>query len=431
MRRTSVVLCSYSFGLGNGIAHVDTAVAAGLDPERFAVRHFVLRPDFPAGKVARLAGAEHLALADAHAVLFELLCSADLLHVNGPFDPVACNAAAMAGVPAVVEVMHQVEPGGLHRGTDLVVCVSDLAAAAQTHPKTLVIANGIDLERFAFQAGQRQPERITILEAANSAKVLHQELSDLAPLLDDARLRFLGAGNRAPGPHLENMGLVEDMPALYHESDLLFLIERRAAFGLVFAEAMACGTLPIVSGDSGATALVRHGETGWVATAPRSRAETLATLRLALKTLGTPRHLAMQRAARELVEQKFSQRRMLRDYERLYAELGARPRKEPSRPEAWMHLAIFAQLFRDKNPEAGKSLEAFLAESRPLEKHFLNHPTGRAVLHSLLSDACPALLKAGCARLARGLCARLRRAGCASPQLEAIERAARARLGAR
>lgn len=415
MRRISVVLCSYSFGLCNGIAHLDAALAAGLDPERFAVRHLVLRPDFPSGKVARLDGAEHLALGDAYAVLLELLGSADLLHVNGPFDPVACNAATVTGVPAVVEVMHQVEPGGLHPGVDRVVCVSDLTAAAQSHPNTLVIANGIDLERFAFKPGKRQPERITILEAANSAKVLHQELADLAPLLEGAPLRFLAAGDRPPRPYLNNLGPVKDMPALYHESDLLFLVERRAAFGLVFAEAMACGTLPLVSGDSGATSMVRHGETGWVITEPQSRERTLATLRLALDTPGTPRHLEMQRAARELVEQKFSQERMLKDYERLYAELGARPRKEPSRPEAWMHLAVFAQLFRDRNPEAGKALEAFLAESRPLEKHFMNHPTGRAVLNSVLHDACPALLKAGCARLARSLCARLKRSGCVLP----------------
>ena len=99
-----VVLCSYSYGLGNGIAHVDADLIHGIPGSRFAVIPFVLRPDFPSGRSQTRDGATHISLLDAYTVLCEQLQDAHILHVNGALDPVAANAAPMTKAPLRVRM---------------------------------------------------------------------------------------------------------------------------------------------------------------------------------------------------------------------------------------------------------------------------------------------------------------------------------------
>ena len=430
MKRINVVLCSYSHGLGDGIAHMDASLRQGADRELFRLRAFVLRADFPAGRSEEREGAAHISLADAFGVLREEFRDADIVQVNGAFDPVAANAASVAGVPGIVEVMHLVETGGMHEGIDAVVCVSELVRSVQTDARATVIHNGIDTGRFSFTPGRRDAENVRVVQVANAAKALHYELADIARELDNPLLRPRMAGSRAPAPGVPSLGVVADMPAVYHDADLLFLIEKRSAFGLVFAEAMACGTLPVVSGDSGAAAFVRHGETGWVVD-PVSRDEACRVLAEAAETVAKPRFLTMQRAARGLVESRFSTQHMLRGYQELWTALAARPAKQPVQAAAWMHLALFAQLLRHGNESAMTALEAFLAEPRPLEPSFLRHPMGQAALAYALRHGCPELLRRGLAPLVVLLCARLRRSRCASPVLDSLETQAKRLAAAR
>lgn len=422
--RPSVLLCSYSFGLGNGIAHVDSALLAGIDKKRFSLKAVVVRPDFAAGQREVLEGKTHISLCDAFAVLYRELRETDILHVNGALDPVGCNAAVAAGVPRIIEVMHQVEAGGLHPAIDTVVCVSGLVRTAQTRPDAVVIPNGIDTEWFSFKPGRRDAETVSVVQVANAAKKLHCELGDVAGQLDAPNVRAFTAGDRPAVGNLPSMGAVADMPGVYHGADLLFLIERRSAFGLVFAEAMACGTLPVVSADSGAVEFVTHRETGWIVN-PANPGEAAKVLREAVATVGTPRFLTMQRQARAVVEQKFSTRHMVKGYETLYAATADLPRRRPGKPAAWMHLAAFAQLFFQKNSEAVFALQAFLDDQRPLEAYFFAHPAGAAVIRYLVETVCPALLRSGRARLVLQICARLRFSRLKAPELDMIEDAAR------
>lgn len=417
-----MALCTYSHGQENGIAHIDSALAAGVDKELFQLKTFVLRGDLPSGSLESRDGATHLALAGAYPFLCEQLLEADILHVNGAFDSVACNAAASAGVPAIVEVMHQVEAGGLHPAVDLVVCVSGLVLAAQRHVRSMVIHNGIDTERFSFKPGRREGAKVKVVQVANMSKDVHWELGDILGELADPGVEGLMVGGRKSVAGLPALGVVRDMPSVYHQADLLFLVEKRAAFGLIFAEAMACGALPVVSGDSGAVTFVRHGQNGWVVSVPESRANTLETLRLATEEAAGPRFLRMQLEARSLIERKFSLERMLRAYQDLYSALGRRPRKKPLKAEAWMELALCAQLYVHGNPDTLTALENYLAETRPLEPCFLRHPVGDAALRIVLEYLCPDLIKKGYAPLASLLCSRLRRSRCVHPLLDEIEK---------
>jgi hypothetical protein len=417
----SVVLCSYSHGLGNGIAHVDQDLAAGFDPSLIAMRHVVIRADWPGGRRETLGRALHISLADAYDVLREDLATADILHVNGAFDPVACHAAGAAGVPAVVEVMHQVETGGLHEDIDLVVCVSELVRSVQTHARTQVVHNGIDTEKFAFQTGRRDADLIHVIQVSNRSKKQHHELGEVARELGNPALRAHMVGDRRPVAGTDSLGLVRDMPRVYHQADLHFLIESKAALGLVFLEGLACGTLPVLSGDSGLAAIVRQERAGWVVD-PAVTGQELDALRSAAATVGTPEFLRMQQRGRALVEERFGRERMLGEYQSLYRALAQKARSSPKTPGAWMHLALFVQFYTAKNiQEAFPALLALLRDPRPLEPSFLKHPIGNFCVAYVLVAIGPVLLHEGHASLASDLCRKLRLSRCVGPHLDALE----------
>ena len=420
MEPLSLVLCSYSYRLGDGIAHVDANLITSLDPTLFKVKAFVLRPDFPPGHRERTDISLHVSLADAFDLLSEELAGADVLHVNGPFDPVACNAAAARGVPGIVEVVHQMEPGGLHPAVDALVCVSERVRSIQLREDAVTITNGIDTERFSFKPGRRDAEQVRVVQVANACKALYRELGDVAAELDEPRLVPFMAGDRPARPGVPSLGVRRDMPAVYHDADLLFLLEVDGAFGLVFAEALACGTLPIVSGDSGGASMVRHGETGWIVPAD-NMAKAADVLSEAAAAVRSPHFPAMQRKGREIAVSRYGKPRMLAQYQALYARLGNRPRKAPEAPPAWMHLSLFAQLFRFGNPAALDVLERYITEPRPLEAYYARHPMGQAAITFVLRDACPALVSQGYGRLVRPLCMRLHRSRIQSPLLDAAE----------
>jgi glycosyltransferase involved in cell wall biosynthesis len=81
-------------------------------------------------------------------------------------------------------------------------------------------------------------------------------------------------------------------------------------FGMVMIEAFACGTPVVAYANGAAPEIVEHGVTGFLCADEREAVEALA---------GVP---ALDRAAcRAAVEGTFSARRMVDDYERLYAEV--------------------------------------------------------------------------------------------------------------
>jgi len=386
------------------------------------MRLFVMRPDWPKGKEENIDGARHISLSDAYAVLRGHLGAADILQVNGAFDPVACNAAKSVGVPIIIEVMHQVEPGGLHKDIDLVVCVSELVRSVQTHSKTKVVHNGIDTDTFTFKPGRRDPELIHVIQVSNQSKKQHYEMGDVVKKLRDPRVRPVMIGSRRPLAGIDSLGVIHDMPRVYHQADIHFLIENRAALGLVFLEGLACGTLPVVSADSGFSPIVRQERVGWVVD-PAVQGQELDVLRTAVAAVDSPEFLLMQKRGRALVEEEFSKKRMLAKYQNIYQELAKKPRSIPIKPGVWMHLALFAQLCAAKNmQEAIPALVSFVRDPRPIEPSFLKHPIGNSCVAFILTVICPAFLNEGYASLVSDLCKKFRQSRCVTPHLDALER---------
>ena len=419
----SVVLCSYSHGIGNGIAHMDHDLITGVDPAIIDMRLVVIRSDWPGGRQETVNGALHISLVDAYAVLCEQLATADILHVNGALDPVACHAARAVGVPAILEVMHQVEPGGLHEDVDIVVCVSDLVRSVQTHSKARVIHNGIDIDKFAFKPGRRDPELIHIIQVSNQSKKQHYELGNVVKELRDPRVRPVMVGSRHPVAGIHSLGVIHDMSRIYHQADIHFLIENRYALGLVFLEGLACGTLPVVSADSGLAAIVQQEKIGWVVE-PTVKGQELDMLQTAVATVDTPEFLCMQHRGRALVEKRFSKKRMIAEYQSVYQALANRPRRNSKRAEAWMYLALFAQLYTANTLQAAlPALISFLRDSRPIEPYFLKHPIGNSCVAFILTVICPVLLNEGHTTFVSDLCRKLRQSRCMTPYFDSLEQA--------
>jgi len=129
-------------------------------------------------------------------------------------------------------------------------------------------------------------------------------------------LNIIGTGSRLPQyqalagqlgirEHVRFLGFVEhqEMPRQYQQADLFVLPSRRESFGLVLAEAMACG-LPVVATTAGAVPeVVEDGVTGVLV--PPDDPEALASAIASLLS-DRPRLQAMGRAGAQRVRQRFT-----------------------------------------------------------------------------------------------------------------------------
>ncbi len=202
-----------------------------------------------------------------------------------------------------------------------------------------VIPHGIDLERFR-PASKREArvgldvprDGFLIVTAASSFQ--GNPFKDLNGALAVAQL--LGETQGGAAMHLAVVGssgatqragnlTIHHLPRMPHEklatyfqaADLYLHVARAEAFGLVIAEAMACGT-PVVAFDAdGIPEVVRDGETGILV--PRGDHAALAA---AMRTLlhDTKTRVAMSEAAACHARLKFCRTRMVQDHLNWYRE---------------------------------------------------------------------------------------------------------------
>lgn len=127
----------------------------------------------------------------------------------------------------------------------------------------------------------------------------------IEPLLDQPHVEFIG-----------EIGEHQKQEFLQHAVALLFPIDWPEPFGLVMIEAMACGT-PVIAYEHGSVPeVMKDGVSGFVV---RDLEEAV---RAAERIEQVDRH-----GCRSYFEERFSARRMARDYLRVYRRLGAKPRR--------------------------------------------------------------------------------------------------------
>ena len=131
----------------------------------------------------------------------------------------------------------------------------------------------------------------------------------IKPLLDADGVDFVGeVGDRDKAEFLGNAAA------------LLFPIDWPEPFGLVMIEAMACGT-PVIAWRRGSVPeIIDHGRTGFIVESETEAVEAIGRL-----------NELERRTVRAVFEQRFTARRMAKDYLRCFEELSSRPGRPFSR----------------------------------------------------------------------------------------------------
>jgi glycosyltransferase involved in cell wall biosynthesis len=190
------------------------------------------------------------------------------------------------------------------------------------------IYNAVDTDRFAF-APRPDPGYLAFLGRLTPDKGVHVaievasrlgrplRIAGNVPDEDGARQFFETRVRPNFGAGIEWVGPVDDdakVPFLQNASALLMPIQWDEPFGLVVAEALACGTPVIATDRASMPELIRQGVTGFLCQSPDEMADAVGRL-----------GAIDRRACREDCERRFSADRMVEDYMAAAEELvGAR-----------------------------------------------------------------------------------------------------------
>ncbi len=256
-------------------------------------------------------------------------------------------AARRAGVPVVINTQHGRGCGNswkarlqfrlANRVTDRVVGVSEDAAALcrtdDLHSADRIVAlwNGIDVDRFDFRGPAAVPIAISVarLSPEKDFSTLLRAVWILIKEHPEFRLRIVGDG--PDRPNLEKLAadleLTEHVEFLGERSDVAEQLPKAGFFvsssltegiSLTVLEAMAVGLPVVTTRVGGNPEIVVDGGTGRLVDSgsPEQLALAMRDMLNDSDTWPIMSHLARQR-----VEQDFNVRNMVRNYEKLYAEL--------------------------------------------------------------------------------------------------------------
>jgi len=188
-----------------------------------------------------------------------------------------------------------------------------------------VIYNGIDTHKFtpAPAGAPDMNKTLNVLFAGNlslrkGANLLPEIAKKLKPGIQIGYTRGLRKCTPLPAMvNLKNLGeiAIQDMPALYQNADILLFPSVREGFGLVIAEAMACG-LPVVATNASAIPeLVIHGKGGFLCEIGNAT-DFAEKINLLAEAPELRREMGEFNRAR--VEKYFTQERMIREYSELF-----------------------------------------------------------------------------------------------------------------
>ena len=378
MEKTRVLYLISSLTQGGAERHLVDLIA-GLDPGRYQPEICVLsdrvhyKAELPAGQPRYRLGSRVWAFPPAFARLVGAIRSfrPHILHAYmNDANLWARLAARLAGAlrPRVITSVHLDDMSASYRWlerrlapwSDRIVAhsrsierflVDGLGVPAA---KVTVIANGVDENQFRPPSdGERREARrardfadgqVVALMAARIAPQKNQDLvvDALARLKAGGELpasfRLLLAGRvssaaydrqvRAAiarhdlGGQIEFLGAVTNMRELYAAADVVLMPSRTEASPIAALEARACNLPVLISAASNTDEVLLPGQHGWQV--DQATAETIAaSLREILATTPAARR-EMGTAARAHVLRGFTRNRVIRDFEKLYVDVGGR-----------------------------------------------------------------------------------------------------------
>jgi glycosyltransferase involved in cell wall biosynthesis len=250
----------------------------------------------------------------------------DLLHYQGAYYPLSVALSRLVPIPMVHTLHHQPLPSQVemwrrYPDTHYVAISNFQAAALAGFSSVTTIPHGIDTNNFSFSAesedylvflgrftpGKGVLEAIEVARRSNTRMLLaapdcEYYRTTIAPQVDGKLIQYIGELDFAGKTKL-----------LQKAKALVYPVQEGEPFGLVLAEAMACGT-PVAALNKGAVPeVVRDGVGGYVF-------ETLDDL-----VEGLPKVYALDRASvRRHVVEHFDVARMVESYERLYLRITKR-----------------------------------------------------------------------------------------------------------
>jgi glycosyltransferase involved in cell wall biosynthesis len=274
----------------------------------------------------------------------------DVVHTHNTYPHLyATLAARWAGVPVVIQTRHGQRAGHGWKSSvqyrwaaklvDRVVAVSHDAAELTVQTDGIpphqvqTIWNGIDLDEFDFRGPGKEPVAISVarLSAEKDFPTLLHAMNLARKEVPELKLRLIGDGpERARLEALarelkltdgvEFRGDCRDVPQQLAGAAMYVSSSVTEGISLTLLEAMAVGLPVIATAVGGNPEIVEDGLTGRLA--PASDPEKLAA---ALVHLSRRPDLwrTWGQAGRERVETHFNVRRMVDDYQNLYAQLVA------------------------------------------------------------------------------------------------------------
>lgn len=195
-----------------------------------------------------------------------------------------------------------------------------------------LIYNGINLDKFFCQTHQNRSENISLLSIGrlNEQKDypnLLNALIEVRKKLPNVHLNIVGEGvlrseieeliERLQLTHnVTLLGRRDDVPLLMQQTDFFILPSKYEGFGLVIAEAMACGVFVIATDCGGVKEVM--GETGFLV--PPQNSQMLADAIIHAAQLSEGEKLENNQRAVKHVHQNFDLNRIIDQWEGIYAQ---------------------------------------------------------------------------------------------------------------
>ncbi|MBW2467310.1 MAG: glycosyltransferase family 4 protein, partial [Deltaproteobacteria bacterium] len=213
---------------------------------------------------------------------------------------------------------------------DKVTCVSkfiaEMVKRELNYTKPIqVIYNGIDTNMFK-PGGIKKNGQVNVLfcghpTSRKGAHLLPKIAENLNPGITIQYTRgFRNKAYRFHSPSLVDLGSVKysDMPAVYMQADILVFPTLREGFGLVAAEAMACGLPVVASNCSSLPELIEESKGGYLCELNNAgefaaRINQLADSAQMRKEMG--------QYNRNRIEEKFTLQKMTESYRKLFEEI--------------------------------------------------------------------------------------------------------------
>jgi len=271
--------------------------------------------------------------------LLEVLKDFDVIQFQGSFNPIVCEASKYLKKPHVlIEVLHNIEQGGLINSVDGTICVSNAVAKVQRPEHNFkTILNGIKISDFPFSKEKKRDDKIILLQVGRREKValnLDEIATELLAL--DPRIELWIAGGEQDFESTDRvkcLGTRQDIAELYQQAHFMVLLSKEEPFGLVALESMASGTPVILSKSGGFLDIIENESQGFLVEGP-SKEEALKVIGQAISILGTKRYTDLVQTGRKLVEEKFSIETCVKQYEDYILELyKSKAQEKTSLPE--------------------------------------------------------------------------------------------------